>query len=174
MGVEAILQREQDILQQVFSRLDKIDNLHVLAGHIRHRIGSVSFYVEDLHFNLGVKLLNDYYGIQVRGGCACAGTYGHYLLNISRKESDRILCQINEGNLFARPGWIRLSIHPTMGDQEVAYILDAIQEVAANFREMGKDYEYIKHKNIFRHKTYHSDFESEFVQNLYQFSPVTV
>lgn len=170
MGVDAMLQREEEMLQHVFARMAKIKNLHVLAGHLQHRIGSISFYIEDLHFNLGVKLLNDYYGIQVRGGCACAGTYGHYLLNINREESDRILCQINEGNLFARPGWIRLSIHPTMSNEELDFILDAIEEVASGFATMGNDYEYIRHKNIFRHKTFESEFEQEFVQGLYDFN----
>ena len=170
MGVDRIQQREQALLARVFSRMKRMKNLHILAGHIEHRIGSVSFFIEGLHFNLGVRLLNDHFGIQVRGGCACAGTYGHYLLNISREESDRILCQINEGNLFARPGWIRLSVHPTMSDEEMEFILDAIEVLTEQWEQMGQDYEYVPHKNIFRHKTYRSSFETDFVQDLFGLS----
>ncbi|MDZ7846599.1 MAG: hypothetical protein U5L96_07440 [Owenweeksia sp.] len=49
----------------------------------RQRLGVISFYIDDLHYNVGVKMLNDRFGIQTRGGCSCAGTYGHYLLNVS-------------------------------------------------------------------------------------------
>ncbi|TXH59289.1 MAG: aminotransferase class V-fold PLP-dependent enzyme [Bacteroidia bacterium] len=167
MGVQHILQRESEILKTVFDKLKQIKNLHILAGNIEHRIGSVSFYIENLHFNLGVKLLNDYFGIQVRGGCACAGTYGHYLLNIGQEESKKILENINQGNLSARPGWIRLSIHPTMTEAEIKFILDSIEYVAANHTQMSQDYKYVNHKNIFVHKHYQSQYESNFVHSLF-------
>ena len=72
-----------------------------------------SFYIDNLHFNLAVQLLNDKYGIQVRGGCSCAGTYGHILLNVQPDQSCDITTKINEGNLTSKPGWVRMSIHPT-------------------------------------------------------------
>ena len=69
----------------------------LLAGHITDRLGIVSFYVEDLHYNLIVKLLNDRFGIQVRGGCSCAGTYGHYLLHVDPRRSGQITDKIDHG-----------------------------------------------------------------------------
>ncbi|HFC01035.1 MAG TPA: aminotransferase class V-fold PLP-dependent enzyme, partial [Phaeodactylibacter sp.] len=69
MGVSNILKREEEMLAKIWKGLDKIPNLHILADHVRHRLGVVSFYIDQLHYNLGVKLLNDRYGIQVRGGC---------------------------------------------------------------------------------------------------------
>lgn len=168
MGTENILAREEKIIETIFARLHKFDNLHILASNIQHRVGAISFYIDDLHFNLGVKLLNDYFGIQVRGGCACAGTYGHYLLNIDKPTSDAILQEIKGGNLFARPGWIRLSIHPTMTDAEVNTIIDSIEYLAANFKQMGEDYEYVAHKNIFVHKNFNSNFEHDFIRNLFE------
>jgi len=168
MGVAQILHREMLMLKKVFQQLKTIPNLHILASEVEHRIGAISFYVDGLHFNLGVKLLNDYFGIQVRGGCACAGTYGHYLLNIDRDQSTEILNQINQGNLFVRPGWIRLSIHPTMTDVELDTILNAIAYVAEHFEEMAKDYTYLPKKNIFKHNTFESSFETNFLHNLYE------
>ena len=167
MNVGQILLREKQILDKVFSSLKKINNLHVLAGNIEHRIGAISFYIENMHYNLGVKLLNDHFGIQVRGGCACAGTYGHYLLNINQEESDKIREQINSGNFFSRPGWIRLSIHPTMSDQDIELILQSIEYLAANHQEMAKEYTYVPHKNIFVHNNFNSNFETEFLTSLY-------
>jgi selenocysteine lyase/cysteine desulfurase len=168
MGVENMLQREQELVEIAFEKLNSIPNLHILQENITHRIGSISFFIDDLHFNLCVKLLNEYYGIQVRGVCACAGTYGHYLLKISQEESCRIMNQLKEGVLAARPGWIRLSLHPTMSNEELNYILDRIAYVAEHFETLGKDYEYIKNKNIFRHKNYDGSFAENIWKNLFE------
>ena len=89
MGVKAMLDREHEMMERVWSRILAIPNLHVLAPQHRDRLGIVSFYIDGLHYNLGVRLLNDRYGIQVRGGCSCAGTYGHYLLRVSQELSTR-------------------------------------------------------------------------------------
>jgi selenocysteine lyase/cysteine desulfurase len=78
MGIQNILKREHEIVDYVFSQLGSISNIKILGQH-QDRLGVVSFYVDDLHFNLGVKLLNDKFGIQTRGGCSCAGTYGHFI-----------------------------------------------------------------------------------------------
>ncbi|MFM8362704.1 MAG: aminotransferase class V-fold PLP-dependent enzyme [Haliscomenobacter sp.] len=126
MGVKAILDREHEMMESVWKRIEAIPNLHVLAPQHRDRLGIVSFYIDGLHYNLGVRLLNDRYGIQVRGGCSCAGTYGHYLLHVSQERSARITNQISKGDLSEKPGWIRLSIHPILTDAEVSTILDAI------------------------------------------------
>ena len=88
--------------------------------------------------------MNDRFGIQVRGGCSCAGTYGHYLLHVSKSESNRITQMINQGDLSDKPGWVRLSLHPTMRDSELEFILNAIKQLIANIRDWEKDYEFDK------------------------------
>jgi hypothetical protein len=95
--------------------------------------------------------LNDKFGIQVRGGCACAGTYGHYLLDVSYDKSHLITSLISSGDLSLKPGWIRLSMHPTMTDNELLYIMDAIGQVQKNSKKWGNDYLYNRHTNEFRH-----------------------
>jgi len=127
----------------------------LLADDVEDRLGVISFYHEDIHFNLLVKLLNDRYGIQVRGGCACAGTYGHYLLNVTYKDSKHITDLINHGDLSQKPGWVRLSLHPTMRDDEVYYFANALKEIIENINEWEKDYSYNKHLNEFVHKSFH-------------------
>jgi selenocysteine lyase/cysteine desulfurase len=125
--------------------------LHILAENISDRLGVISFYIDDLHYNLGVKLLNDRFGIQVRGGCSCAGTYGHYLLHVEKEYSNQITCKINQGDLTDKPGWIRMSIHPTMTDSELEYILDGIVELANQHQSWSKEYNYIPKENNFNH-----------------------
>lgn len=151
MGVANILRREHEILDIVFDRLDQIPNLKMLAPNTRNRLAVISFYIEGLHFNLGVKLLNDRFGIQTRGGCSCAGTYGHYLLHVDQETSNNITCEINEGNLTHKPGWIRMSLHPTTTNAEVEYVCNAIQQLAENFRQWGEEYQYNPKSNEYFH-----------------------
>lgn len=149
MGVDKILAREKEILDIIWSRFDRIPNLHLLAKQHRNRLGVISFYIEDMHYNLGVKILNDRFGIQVRGGCSCAGTYGHYLLHVSEQLSKSITEQINTGDLTNKPGWIRLSIHPVMTNEEIYYIMDAIEALAKNHTAWASDYHCVLGMNEF-------------------------
>jgi selenocysteine lyase/cysteine desulfurase len=151
IGVENIEHRERELVKIAFDGLEQIEELHILANTIHDRLGIISFYIDHLHFNLAVKLLNDKFGIQVRGGCACAGTYGHFLLDVSHDQSHQITEQINFGDLSHKPGWIRLSLHPTMTDDELYFILDGIKQVQQYHREWGKDYTYNNKTNEFRH-----------------------
>ena len=164
MGVQNILEREHELCQVVFNRLSKIKNLTILAPKHTDRLGVFSFYIEDVHFNLVVKLLNDRFGVQTRGGCSCAGTYGHYLLHVDQLTSKAIEQKILEGCLMERPGWIRMSIHPTMTNAEIEFICEAIKQVAENIKEWGADYKYNALKNEFIHKGNH-DIESAITKN---------
>jgi selenocysteine lyase/cysteine desulfurase len=118
---------------------------------VEERLGAISFYIENMHYNLAVKILNDRFGIQVRGGCSCAGTYGHYLLHVDPTRSKRITDLIDKGDMSEKPGWIRLSLHPTMTNEEVYTITDGIKQTVLNAKEWGKDYNYDPHKNEFFH-----------------------
>jgi len=152
MSVEKIRAREEELLDISFDKISQIPQMHVLAEGVKERLGVISFYVENVHHNLMVKLLNDRYGIQVRGGCSCAGTYGHLLLHVSRQQSKRITNLIDQGDFSQKPGWVRLSLHPTMTDEELHYILDAIQEVIEHADEWKQDYHYSSSTNEFYHK----------------------
>ncbi|MCD6332338.1 MAG: aminotransferase class V-fold PLP-dependent enzyme, partial [Bacteroidales bacterium] len=83
MGTQNIRAREEELLAIAFREAPGIPGLKILADDIHRRLGIISFYLEEVHFNLVVKLLSDRFGIQVRGGCACARTYGHFLLNVT-------------------------------------------------------------------------------------------
>lgn len=164
MGVKKMLKREEEMLSKIWKSFDKISNLHVLAENAKKRLGVISFYIDDLHYNLGVKLLNDRFGIQVRGGCSCAGTYGHYLLHVSENYSKKLTNRISIGDLSEKPGWIRMSIHPVMTNKEVKYILDGITELAKHHKKWAKDYDYNCATNEFEYQGDHID-ESEMVHD---------
>jgi selenocysteine lyase/cysteine desulfurase len=142
--------------------------LHILAGNIRARLGVFSFYIDNIHHNLVTKLLNDRFGIQLRGGCSCAGTYGHFLLDVDFKMSKEITDKIDAGDLSLKPGWIRLSLHPTMTDDELLYILNAINQTVENAEEWKKDYSYNKQTNEYHHSKFpdnNPDYSYWFILN---------
>ena len=161
MNVQKMHDREAELIAKTFRRLRKIEGLSILGDNGLKRIGVFSFYIKGLHHNLIVKLLNDRYGIQVRGGCSCAGTYGHYLLNVDRDMSHRITEKINKGDLSEKPGWVRLSIHPTMTDEELETILKAIKEVSIHAHEWMEEYNYVIEVNEFFHKTKEKELKRE-------------
>lgn len=149
MGTKNIIAREKELLDLAFCRLKAVKDVHVLADNVQKRLGILSFYVEYIHYNLLVKLLNDRFGIQVRGGCACAGTYGHYLLEVSQEQSDAITSEITLGDLSHKPGWVRWSLHPTSTDEEVLYFIDSLEKLIDNYEEWKNDYSYNKKNNEF-------------------------
>ena len=151
MGVENIHKREDELLSFALKRFREIPKIHLLANEIEKRLAVISFYVEGIHFNLMVKLLNDLFGIQMRGGCSCAGTYGHYLLHIDPSRSKKITNMIDNHDFSQKPGWVRFSIHPTMTDSELVFIMDAIEDIVNKFNTYNSDYVYNPENNEFYH-----------------------
>lgn len=153
MGTDKILKREAELVDLAMKGLHELPGIHILADNNAHRLGIISFYHDEIHFNLIVKLLSDRFGIQVRGGCACAGTYGHFLLEVSYARSHEITEKIDHGDLSEKPGWVRLSLHPVMTDADVYYFLSALKEIVSNHTEWKKDYIYNPKRNEFEHRS---------------------
>ena len=152
MGISNIEKRENEINKILFETLESLNEVQILAPNHKKRLSIFSFYFEKYHFNLVVKLLNDRFGIQTRGGCSCAGTYGHYLLNVDQETSTKIKNQISQGCNTEKPGWVRLSLHPTITNDELQFICNALKELAVHIESWSKEYVYDSSKNDFLHK----------------------
>jgi selenocysteine lyase/cysteine desulfurase len=170
MGVTNMLRREEELVKIAFARFSEMSNVTVLQNNAKKRLGIISFIIEDAHYNLVVRLLNDKFGIQTRGGCSCAGTYGHRLLNVDQAWSYKIWDAINSGDLASKPGWVRVSIHPTMTDQEIEFIMSAIEKTASNFREWMTDYYYDTGSNEYVIKTGAAN-EQDLVEEWFNLEP---
>lgn len=140
MGVERMLRREAEIVRRLLDRLSVIAGVEILAADRRDRLGVISFIVRDAHYQVVVRLLNDRFGIQTRGGCSCAGSYGHFLLGIDRERSRQIIGLLEAGEMWSKPGWVRVSLHPTMSNMEVDQLADAIRMTVENYAEWSKGY----------------------------------
>jgi len=165
--MDMIKKREDELNEKFFQTLESIPNIKVLAPNHKERLSIFSFYVENIHFNLVVKLLNDRYGIQTRGGCSCAGTYGHFLLNVDQVTSNKIKNQILDGCSTEKPGWVRISMHPTIKDSELEFISNSLVELCENIHEWSKDYTYDSLKNDYVHKSV-VPIEKQLVKNWFE------
>jgi len=142
MGTENIHKREAELVDILYQELSKIPKLEILHKQQKNRLCIISFYQPDIHFNLIVRLLSDRFGIQTRGGCSCAGTYGHILLGVDEQASQEITCQIDAGDLSQKPGWVRISMHPTATDDEARFIAHAVKQIVENIKEWELDYQF--------------------------------
>ena len=107
VGIDVIRTREDQFVQRALASWSKQPGLHLLGNVAAERLPIVSFLVrsqheEDeraqyLHHGYVVALLSDLFGIQARGGCSCAGPYGHRLLGIDLARSHGFERQISAG-----------------------------------------------------------------------------
>jgi selenocysteine lyase/cysteine desulfurase len=171
MGLTNMLMRKKEILKIIIDGIKVIPGLNILAGNLESKLGAVSFYIDNIHYNLIVKILNDRFGIQTRGGCSCAGTYGHYLLHVSPSLSKHITDRINQGDLSEKPGWVRISIHPAMTNDEIYFIINALKETVKNISKWEKDYTYSSSKNEFSNINTNG-VENEMISNMFDISSV--
>jgi len=152
MGVEKIRDREAELLDIILDEFKAEPSIMLLESENLDRLGILSLYTPGEHHNLIVLLLNDRFGIQTRGGCSCAGTYGHILFNIQKTTSNRITDLIDSGDLSEKPGWVRISVHPTMTDAEAHYIGSSLVEVIRNYQTWSQDYDFHKNSGEFTRK----------------------
>lgn len=150
--------REQALLGLFRDELKDLGEIQYLGNEDAQRIGCLSFNLKDIHYNLVVRLLNDRFGIQVRGGWSCASTFAHYLFGLDRARSSQIMEDIDGKDLRNKPGWVRVSLHPIMDADDVRYITGALREIVRNKDEWEKDYQYNPKNNEFEyvHGTYAS------------------
>ncbi|MFT4716090.1 MAG: selenocysteine lyase/cysteine desulfurase [Paracoccaceae bacterium] len=138
IGQDSIAKRE--VALNDIAKLGWSDNsaLTLLGVAHDHRLPIFSFLVTDangelVHHKDFTRALSDVYGIQTRGGCACAGPYGHSLLEVDRQTSEALRDQVLSGNDLAKPGWVRLNFSYLMSDETAAYIIASVGELASQW-----------------------------------------
>jgi selenocysteine lyase/cysteine desulfurase len=154
MGSASILAREEELKNILLEKLCLHPQVEVLEAGQSQRLATISFYSLQRHHNLIVQLLNDRFGIQSRGGCSCAGTYGHILLHVDREQSRHITEKINCGDLSEKPGWVRISLHPTLTEEEVITIAAAVHDILDNYDRWEEDYVFEPKTGEFYHRTW--------------------
>ncbi|HHS82622.1 MAG TPA: aminotransferase class V-fold PLP-dependent enzyme, partial [Devosia sp.] len=139
IGQEWITRRERELVvraQEVWGKNPAIR----LFGRNVSRLPIFSFAVRDgkggyIHHQLFTRMLSDLTGIQARGGCVCAGPYGHRLLDVTRQQSEAIRDAIRHGHEIEKPGWVRLNLGYLMDDATVSTIIEKVNWLATNASE---------------------------------------
>ena len=134
VGVGEIRKREDEFIRRAIAFWSTTPNISILGNPAAERLSIVSFVVRHgaqyLHHNFVVAVLNDLLGIQSRGGCSCAGPYGHRLLGIDHETSHRFEEQILAGCEGIKPGWVRINFNYFISEEEFIYLLGGVQLVA--------------------------------------------
>ena len=156
IGTDLIAAREERLWRRVLRRWEHNPRIEILGSHQARRLAVVSFRVRHgdgqyLHHNFVVALLNDLFGIQARGGCSCAGPYGHRLLAIGAARSHALREEIGHGCEGVKPGWTRVNLNYFISTAAADYIADAVDLIAADGYRLLPDYRFDPHTGLWRH-----------------------
>jgi len=156
VGAEAIEARESDFVRRAIGRWEQHPNINVLGSHQADRLSIVSFVIRHgerfLHHNYVVALLNDVFGIQSRGGCSCAGPYGHRLLGIDLEHSHEFQREINRGCEGIKPGWVRVNFNYFIDEETFDYIVDAVTMIASHGALLLGEYDFEPDSGLWHHR----------------------
>jgi selenocysteine lyase/cysteine desulfurase len=156
VGEDVIREREQSFIERAIGAWQQNPNIEILGSHTADRLSIVSFVVRHdgryLHHNYVVALLNDLFGIQSRGGCSCAGPYGHRLLGIDLDRSHEFEREIARGCEGIKPGWVRINLNYFVSEQVFQYILDAVDLVATDGWRLLPAYAFEPATGLWRHR----------------------
>ena len=152
VGAPTIERLEQDMVTKAIKRWSQNPNIFILGDLEASRTSILSFLIlwqgKPLHFGFVDALINDLFGIQVRGGCSCAGPYGHELLAIDRDHSRAITDAVDAGYSILKPGWVRLNFNYFIGDDTFDYLLRAVELIAEHGWKLLDKYNYDADRGI--------------------------
>lgn len=157
VGTDEIRRREDRLLERAVGAWSAEPALELLGNLEARRLSIVSFVVRSpsgrfLHHNFVVAVLNDLFGIQSRGGCSCAGPYGHALLGIDLERSHEFEREISVGCEGIKPGWVRVSFNYFVSDTVADYIVEAVRMVARDGWRLLGDYRFDPVSGLWRHR----------------------
>ena len=155
VGTDLIQAREERLWRYALDRWQTNPRLEILGNPHARRLSIVSFRIRHgsrhLHHNFVVAVLNDLFGIQARGGCSCAGPYGHRLLAIDAAHSHAYRDEIVHGCEGIKPGWVRVNFNYFITDTVRDYLVDAIDLLARQGHRLLADYRFDPHTGLWHH-----------------------
>jgi selenocysteine lyase/cysteine desulfurase len=157
VGTATIRRQEERLLRRAVAAWRDEPGLELLGNLAAERLSIVSFVVRSpsgryLHHNYVVALLNDLFGIQSRGGCSCAGPYGHRLLGIDLERSHEFEREISGGCEGIKPGWVRINFNYFLDDAVADYLVEAVRLVARDGWRLLGDYRFDTATGLWRHR----------------------
>ena len=157
MGVQYMRRRNAELARTAIAAWKDVARLEILGSLTAPRLPIFSFLVEDprggyVHPQLVTRILSDRFGIQARGGCACAGPYAHRLLNISPVASERLRREILAGHEENKPGFTRVNLSALMPESKVRFIIESVSVLPAEIERLRRYYEFDPGKGLFERR----------------------
>jgi hypothetical protein len=157
VGLETILAHEHDFLSRAIGAWNDHPAIKVLGNPQAQRLSIVSFMVRRpggkyLHHNAVVAILNDLFGIQSRGGCSCAGPYGHRLLGIDAEHSHEFEKEVLLGCEGIKPGWVRVNFNYFISEEAFRYVVQAVAMVAEHGWKLLPEYKFEPNSGLWYHR----------------------
>lgn len=156
VGTRLIQAREERFWRRALDRWQHNPNIEILGDRYSRRLSIVSvrirFHDLYLHHNFVVAVLNDMFGVQARGGCSCAGPYGHRLLAIDPAHSRALSEEIGQGCEGVKPGWTRVNFNYFISDTVCDYLIAAVDLIAAYGHRLLADYHFNPRTGLWRHR----------------------
>jgi hypothetical protein len=157
VGVPQIKAIEDSLLARTVGAWSQEPNIEILGNLDAERLSIVSVVIRQpggkyLHHNFVVALLNDLFGIQARGGCSCAGPYGHRLLGIDIEHSHAFQHEIAAGCEGIKPGWVRVNFAYFIDEAVADHIIDAVRFIARDGDRFLTDYAFDPPSGLWRHR----------------------
>ncbi|MCX6434544.1 MAG: aminotransferase class V-fold PLP-dependent enzyme [Actinobacteria bacterium] len=157
VGIPTIHALEAKFLTRAIASFSKEPKIELLGNVEAERLSILSFVIKGptgkyLHHNFVVALLNDLFGIQSRGGCSCAGPYGHRLLGIDLEKSHEFESQIASGCEGIKPGWVRVNFNYFVSNAVVDHIIESVLFIAMHGYLFLTDYHFNPDSGLWRHK----------------------
>ena len=156
VGTEVIQASEERLWKRAVARWSGYPQIEVLGSPDARRLSIVSLRIRHggryLHHNYVVAILNDLFGIQARGGCSCAGPYGHRLLAIGDARSHAFRDEISLGCEGIKPGWTRINFNYFISDTVADYLTDSISLIADLGHRLLADYRFDPRTGLWRHR----------------------
>ena len=150
-GPGRILEHDVHLAEYALSRLGRHPRIQILGPTDQARLPIISFNIKRLHHDFVSALLDHLFGIQNRAGCSCAGPYGHRLLGIDREKSESYRAQIARGLVGLKPGWVRVTLPYYASDEDIEFILSAIEFVADHGHDFLPEYRLGWLDGVWRH-----------------------
>ncbi|HEY7483539.1 MAG TPA: aminotransferase class V-fold PLP-dependent enzyme [Streptosporangiaceae bacterium] len=155
VGTTLIQAREERFWRRALDRWRRNPGIEILGDRHARRLSIVSVRIRAghlyLHHNYVVALLNDLFGIQSRGGCSCAGPYGHRLLAIDQRHSHAFRDEVGQGCEGVKPGWVRINFNYFISDTVCDYLIDAVDLLATSGHRLLTDYRFDPRTGLWRH-----------------------
>ncbi|MCV7354402.1 aminotransferase class V-fold PLP-dependent enzyme [Mycolicibacterium fluoranthenivorans] len=157
VGTDLIEKREQGLWCRALDRWQTDPRIEILGHPDAQRLSIVSFRIRSgagryLHHNFVVAVLNDLFGIQARGGCSCAGPYGHRLLTIDTQHSRAYRDEIALGCEGIKPGWTRINFNYFISETVREYLIEAVELIARYGHRLLPDYVFHPDTGLWRHR----------------------